>query len=182
MEKTCTGRPKSVSICNLIASPTIRGSRSSSSLVKIMRPSNTPLLSRTREDDRSEPQFVLTWAPRLGDGWSLRRCFRQFRWLSTRFAALWTVLWFCGLIATSGPHLVHHLTDLQRPHDHHSQADQPRLPDCFIFSLMQHTPVAEGVLSSLSTPLAVGGSAVVEPPLTVREEPWSIFLARAPPV
>ena len=147
-----------------------------------MRPSKTPPLSRAQEDDRSEPLFVLPWVHQLGDGWSLRRCFPQFRWLSRRLAALWTMLWFCSLIATSGPHLVHHLTDLQRPHGHHSQADQPRLPDCFIFSLMQHTPVAEGVLNSLLTPLAVGESSVVEPPLTVREEPWSIFLARAPPV
>jgi hypothetical protein len=128
------------------------------------------------------PLFILRWVHELRDGWNLRRCFLQFRWLSRQLAALCTVLWFCGLIATSGPHLVHHLRDLQQAHDHHSQADTPRLPDCFIFSLMQHTPVAEGVLSPLPTPLPVGESSVVEPPLTAREESWSIFLARAPPV
>jgi hypothetical protein len=92
------------------------------------------------------------------------------------------VLCFVGLIATSGPHLVHHLADLQRPHDDRSQADKPRPSDCFIFSLMQHTPVTEGVLSPFPTPLPVGASAIVEPSLTACEEPWSLFLARAPPV
>jgi hypothetical protein len=147
-----------------------------------VRPSNTSPLSCAREDDRSDPLFVLAWVHQLRDGWSLRRCFRQFHWLGKRLAALWTVLWFCGLIATSGPHLVHHLTDLQRPHDHHSQADKPRLPDCFIFSLMQHTPVAEGVLHLFPMPLPMGEPSVFEPLLTVRAALWSLVLARAPPV
>jgi hypothetical protein len=47
---------------------------------------------------------------------------------------------------------------------------------------MQHTPVAEGVLSSLSMPLPVGEPSVFEPPLTVHAALWSLFLARAPPV
>jgi len=61
---------------------------------------------------------------------------------------MWTVLWLLALIAASGPHLVHHLPNLHRQDDHHSHADQPRLFDCLILSLMQHTPVAEGLLDT----------------------------------
>ena len=92
------------------------------------------------------------------------------------------MLWFCGLIAASGPHLVHHLTALPRPADHHQHADEPRPPDCVVFSLMQYTPVAEGMLSLLPMPLPRGELSVVESPLMVREALWSLFLARAPPL
>jgi hypothetical protein len=86
------------------------------------------------------------------------------------------------LIAASGPHLVHHLADLPRPADHHTHADEPRPSDCFVFSLMQHTPVAEGLLHLFPMPLPMGEPSVFEPLLTVRAALWSLVLARAPPV
>jgi hypothetical protein len=131
-----------------------------------MRSSKSPPVSRSRADDRGEPISLLPWA----------------HWCGRPLAALWTVLWFCGLIAASGPHLVHHLTDLSRSAGHHTPADQPRPPDCVVFSLMQHTPVAEGLLNPFPMPLPVGELSVVEPPLTVCEALWSLVLARAPPV
>jgi hypothetical protein len=127
-----------------------------------MRLGKAPPVSRFREDDRGEFRPVLPWAQRL--------------------AALWTLLWFCGLIAASGPHLVHHLTALPRPADHHTHTDEPRPPDCFLFFLMQHTPVAEDVLTSLPMLLSVGGPSLLQCPLAVHAALWSLVLARAPPV
>jgi hypothetical protein len=157
----------------LMASATVRGptawlegSRPSSSLVNTMRSSKAPPVSRSRADDHGELRALLPWT----------------HWCGRQLAALWTVLWFCGLIAASGPHLAHHLTDLPRPADHHTHADEPRPSDCFVFSLMQHTPVAEGMLHPLPIPLTMGELSVSQPPLTVREERWSLVLARAPPV
>jgi hypothetical protein len=147
-----------------------------------MRSSKAPPVSRSRADDRGEPFSLLPWAHQLGDGWSLRSGVIQCRWLGKRLAALWTVLWFCGLIAASGPHLVHHLADLPRPADHHTPADEPRPSDCVVFSLMQHTPGAEGVLHLFPLPLPMGEPSVFEPLLTVRAALWSLVLARAPPV
>ena len=147
-----------------------------------MRPSKVQSVSRSRADDHREPLSLPPWTHQLGDGWNRRPRILQFRWLARQLAALWTVLCFCGLIAASGPHLVHHLTDLPRPADHHTRADEPRLPDCFVFSLMQHTPVAEGVLNLLPLPLPVEEPSAVEPLLRVREALWSLSLARAPPV
>ena len=162
-----------------------------------MRFSKDPPVNRSRADDRGELLSVLPWAQQLGDGWNFRPGvlqIRRFRWLGRRLAALWTVLWFCALIAASGPHLVHHLTALPRPADHHSHTDEPRPvdhhthtgeprpPDCFVFFLMQHTPVAEDVLIPLPMPLPVGEPSVLERPLTVHAALWSLFLARAPPV
>jgi hypothetical protein len=96
--------------------------------------------------------------------------------LGRQLAALWTVLWFCGVVAASGPHLVHHLAD------HPTHADQPRPPDCFLFSLVQHTPVAEDGSNPLPLPLPMGAPSVFALPLTVHAELWPLFLARAPPV
>jgi hypothetical protein len=151
-----------------VRGPTARleGSSPSSSLVNTMRSSKAPPVSRSRADNQGEPRALLPWT----------------HWCGRQLAALWTVLWFCGLIAASGPHLVHHLTALPRQADHHTHADEPRPSDCFVFSLMQHTPVAEGMLNSLPMPLPMGELSVFEPPLTVREELWSLFLARAPPI
>jgi hypothetical protein len=167
------GRPTRGSISALMASATVRGpparsegSSSSSPLVNTMRSSKSPPVHQSRADYRREPHALLPWA----------------RWRGRQLAALWTVLWFCGLITASGPHLVHHLTALPRPADHHAPADEPRPPDCWVFSLMQHTPVAEGVLSSLPMPLPVGEPSVFAPPLTVHTALWSRVLARAPPV
>src|SRR5437763_1676955 len=64
--------------------------------------------------------------------------------------ALSTILALFTLVAVSGPHLVHHLTELpphERPHaqegpqtrDHHA----PPRPDCLVLFLMHYTPVAE---------------------------------------
>jgi hypothetical protein len=96
-----------------------------------MRSSKAPPVSWSRAGDRGELYALLPWA----------------YWRGRQLAALWTVLWFCGLIAASGPHLVHHFTALPRPADQHTPADEPRPLDCVVFSLMQHTPVAEGILN-----------------------------------
>ena len=131
-----------------------------------MRSSKSPPVSRSRADDREEPYALLPWV----------------HWHGRQLVALWTVLCLCGLIAASGPHLVHHLTALPRSADHHAPADEPRPLDCVVFSLMQHTPVAEGILNPLPMLLPVGEPSVVESPLMVREALWSLFLARAPPL
>jgi hypothetical protein len=156
-----------------MASATVRGpparsegSSSSSPLVNTMRSSKSSPVNQSRADDRREPRALLPWA----------------HWRGRQLAALWTVLWFCGLIAASGPHLVHHLTALPRPADQHTPADEPRPLDCGVFSLMQHTPVAEGILNPLPMPLPVGEPSVVEPSLTGHAALWSFVLARAPPV
>lgn len=131
-----------------------------------MRSSTSPPVTHSRADDRGEPHALLPWA----------------HWGGKQLAALWTVLWFCGLITASGPHLVHHLTALPRPADHHTHTDEPRPPDCFIFSLMQHTPVAAGVLHLLPLPLPMEEPPAFEPLRRVRQALWSLSLARAPPV
>lgn len=146
-----------------------------------MRPSKTLPLSRARKDDRSAPLFVLPRVHQLGDGWSLRRGFLRCCGLGRRLAAWWTMLGLLALITASGPHLVHHLPDLHRQDDHRSHADRPRLLDCLILSLMQHTPVTEGLLDTCLAPLAVGEQAVLDQPRAVLEEPRSGFQARAPP-
>jgi hypothetical protein len=172
-KKICTGRPTRGSMRPLLASATVRGpparsegSSSSSPLVNTMRSSQSPPVNQSRADHRREPHALLPWA----------------HWRGRQLAALWTVLWFCGLIAASGPHLVHHLTALPRPADHHAPADEPRPLDCGVFSLMQHTPVAEGILNPLPTPLPGGEPSIVEPSLTGHTALWSRVLARAPPV
>ena len=64
--------------------------------------------------------------------------------------ALCTILAFLTLLAVSGPHLVHHLTELHPQEHHHTQDGHhppaehaPPRPDCLVLFLMQHTPVAE---------------------------------------
>lgn len=142
------------------------GPRHSSPLVNTMRSSKSSPVSRSRADDREEPYALLPWV----------------HWHGRQLVALWTVLWFCGLIAASGPHLVHHFTAQPRRADQHAPVDEPRPLDCVVFSLMQHTPVAEGILNPLPMPLPVGEPSVVEPSLTGHAALWSLFLARAPPL
>jgi hypothetical protein len=134
-----------------------------------MRPARTRRLTGVVEDDRGDRMSLLPWAHRLWDTWGLRLC------------TLSVILAFTSLIAASGPHLVHHLMDLPRPADHHTHADAPRPPDCVVFSLTQHTPVAEGVRDSLPMPLPLGKVSVIERPIMVRAALWSLVLARAPP-
>ncbi len=133
------------------------------------------LVRHSRANDRGGLLSLLPWTHQFGDGCSLRPGVLHSRRCGRRLAALWTVLWFCALLAASGPHLVHHLAD------HHPHTDKSRPPDCVVFSVMQHTPVAEGILHLLPMSLPVGELSVVGPALMVCEEPWSLFLARAPP-
>jgi len=99
-----------------------------------------------------------------------------------RLGALCTMLALLTLLVVSGPHLVHHLADLSPQHDHHTPTGStPPPPDCLVFFVMQHTPVAAGVLAHALTPLAVGEPIVCTPPLWMSEAPRYVSQARAPP-
>src|SRR5262249_26783186 len=65
-----------------------------------------------------------------------------------RLGALCTMLSLLTLVVVSGPHLVHHLADLSPQNDHHTPTGSAHpLPDCLVFLVMQHTPVAASVLA-----------------------------------
>jgi hypothetical protein len=106
----------------------------------------------------------------------------QAHWGGRRLGALCTLLSLLTLLVVSGPHLVHHLTDLSPQHDHHTPTGSVHpLPDCPVFLVMQHTPVAPSVLAHALIPLATGGPIVCTPPLWMSEASRYVSQARAPP-
>ena len=72
----------------------------------------------------------------------------QGRLVGRRLIALCTLLWLLTLLMVSGPHLVHHFADLSPQHDHHTHSGSAHPPpECVVFLVMQHTPLAAGVLA-----------------------------------
>ena len=106
-----------------------------------------------------------------------------------RLSALATILVFLTLLTVSGPHLVHHFTELHPHADQPTHADQhtpdghaPQPPDCHILFLLQHIPVAEAEIALLPT-LLLTVEPIPSPSLLTRAEtPRDTSQARAPPV
>jgi hypothetical protein len=94
--------------------------------------------------------------------------------------ALCVLLCLATLMAASGPHLVHHLDDLDAGHSH------PPLPtsqsaNCLVLSLMQHTPLAGDFLASLPASLPTADQVIGEPRLHTVGATRSTSKARSPP-
>jgi hypothetical protein len=109
---------------------------------------------------------------------------RRFEALGRRFQALWVVLSFIALIATSGPHLIHHLPDLYPHQDHHDHDDhhhQSQQTDCLILFLMQHTPLTQGSGYLPPVQLLLHGQVVIDPTRYFPKNLSHVFQARAPP-
>jgi hypothetical protein len=109
---------------------------------------------------------------------------RRFETLGRRLQALWVVLSFIALIATSGPHLIHHLPDLYPHQDHHDHDDhhtQSQQTDCLILFLMQHTPLTQGSGYLPPVPLLWNGQVVIDPTRYFPNNLSHVFQARAPP-
>src|SRR5436309_137626 len=69
-----------------------------------------------------------------------------------RFSALCTVLALFTLLTVSGPHLVHHFTEVYPQPGHHTHNGQASvLPNCPVLFLWQHTPGAESGVALLPT-------------------------------
>jgi hypothetical protein len=111
-----------------------------------------------------------------------------------RLSAFATLLAFLTLLTVSGPHLVHHLTELhpleaqhthdgQHTHDSQHTHDRhtPRPPDCHVLFSLQHTPVAESGIAVLPILLLAAEPLLVIPPLLKVEAPQYAFQPRAPP-
>jgi hypothetical protein len=108
---------------------------------------------------------------------------RAWRGNGSRFSALCAVLALLSLLAVSGPHRVHHLIEMPPPPDHHAHHhQQPVVPDCPVFLLWQHTPVAEHSLVCLPTLLATPEFIAAVLPLRVSAAIQDISQARAPPL
>ena len=100
----------------------------------------------------------------------------------SRFSALCTVLALLSLLTVSGPHRVHHLIEMPPQPDHHAHHhQQPVSPDCPVFFLWQHTPVAAHSLVCLPALLATSECIVSLLPLWVSAETQNVSQARAPP-
>ncbi|SRR6266498_2194043 len=107
---------------------------------------------------------------------------RPWRKGAYRLSAFCIVLSLLTLLAVSGPHLVHHLTEQQPQQDHHAHdAPTPHSPDCPVFFLMQHTPVAAEAAAFLPTPLPAAELLAFVQPRRVSEVPTYAVQARAPP-
>jgi hypothetical protein len=78
---------------------------------------------------------------------------------------------------------MHHLIEPHPQHDdHHSHDGQAQQwPDCLVFFLIQHTPVAEGWVALLPVLLLVTEPIAYTSFLQVGAIPRHIFQARAPP-
>jgi hypothetical protein len=104
-------------------------------------------------------------------------------------SAFATFLAFLTLLTISGPHLVHHFTELHPLEDQHTHDSQhthdkhtPQPPDCHVLFLLQHTPVAEHGIAFLPILLLAAEPLLVISPLVKVEVPQYAFQARAPPV
>ena len=99
-----------------------------------------------------------------------------------RLGALCTMLLLLTLLVVSGPHLVHHLADPAAQDDHHTHTGPAHPPpDCLVFFVLQHTPLAAGVLANSLTPLAAAEPIVCTPPVWLSAAPRYVPQARAPP-
>jgi hypothetical protein len=104
----------------------------------------------------------------------------QFITIARRLIALCASLWFFALIAASGPHLVHHLADLDAGHSHpHTRKSQST--DCLVLSLMQHTPLVGDFFASVPASLPTAEQASAEQQLQMVGTPRPAFQARSPP-
>jgi hypothetical protein len=100
---------------------------------------------------------------------------------SRRLQTLWVVVSFIALIATSSPHLIHHLPDLYPHQDHGDHHDQTQQTDCLILFLLQHTPLTQGSGYPLHIQLLLNGQVVIEPARCLPKNLGHVFQARAPP-
>lgn len=118
------------------------------------------------------------------------------RVIGMRLSTLCTILSLLVLLAVSGPHLVHHATELplhgephdSADHDHDQTAPQtptsqrPTLPDCVVLFLVQHTPGAQsGCALSFALP-TVAEPLPTRPPLEISAAPRPSVQTRAPPL
>jgi hypothetical protein len=101
--------------------------------------------------------------------------------VANRLIALFASLCFFVLIVVSGPHLVHHLADLQPGHPH-PHTNKSQSPDCFVHSLMQHTPLAGDAFAPLPASLPTAEQVSYQPLVLMFASPRLAFLARSPPV
>ena len=112
-----------------------------------------------------------------------RQGWRDWRGRGGRFSALCTVLMLFTLLAVSGPHLVHHFAEMHPQPGHHTHDDQaPVRPDCPVFFLWQHTPVAESGVVLFLALLPATELLVFTPPLWVSADSRDVAQARAPPL
>jgi hypothetical protein len=110
------------------------------------------------------------------------------RWCAC-FLALATIVALLTLVAVSGPHLVHHLTE-RPPYEHQHAQDGPQTPDhqtpprpdCPVLFLMQHTPVAAEGGALLPTLLRATEPLRTFLPLGHAAAPRQAVQARAPPL
>jgi hypothetical protein len=100
--------------------------------------------------------------------------------IADRLIALGVLLCFGVLMAASGPHLVHHLTD-RHPGPTHPQPDSPQPTDCLVLSLMQHTPLAGDFFASLLAVLSTAEPARCAHRLRAATAPRPVYQARSPP-
>jgi hypothetical protein len=123
---------------------------------------------------------------------TFRACRRQWckglRVEGLRLMALYTLAAFLAVFIVSGPHLVHHFTELYPPAAYHTDdehhehdAPAPPLPDCQLLFLVQHTPVSEGGEARLPMPLLALESIGSLPLLWGSAAVRYVFQARAPP-
>ncbi len=118
------------------------------------------------------------------------------RVIGMRLSALCTILSLLVLLAVSGPHLVHHATELplhgephdSADHDHAQTAPQtptsqrPTLPDCVMLFLVQYTPGTQsGCALSFALP-TVAEPLPTRPPLEISAAPRPSVQTRAPPL
>ena len=100
-----------------------------------------------------------------------------------RLSALATILVFLTLLTVSGPHLVHHFTELHPHADQHTHdGHAPQPPDCHMLFLLQHIPVAEDRIALLPTLLLTGEPIPCPSLLAKTAAPRDTSQARAPPV
>jgi hypothetical protein len=110
----------------------------------------------------------------------MHRSARQFITIARRLIALCASLWFFALIAASGPHLVHHLADLDAGHSH-PPTRKSQSTDCLVLSLMQHAPLVGDFFTPLPASLPTAEQASAEQQLQMVGTPRPAFQARSPP-
>jgi hypothetical protein len=101
--------------------------------------------------------------------------------IGDRLIALGVLLCLGILMATSGPHLVHHLVDLH-PGPPHPPPHTSQPADCLVLSLMQHIPLAGDFFASLPVFLSAAEQASCAQPLLAVTTSQFTFQARSPPI
>lgn len=100
--------------------------------------------------------------------------------VTDRLIAFGVLFCFGILMATSGPHLVHHIAD-RHPEPFHPQPLPSQATDCLVLSLMQYTPLAGGFSASLAVFLSAAEPASCAHRLQAATAPCPIVQARSPP-